>query len=297
MFCSKCGKELEEGEKFCSACGERVEKGEVDFNAIASSVSAKAKEGASYAADQIKHIDVSDAKGIFTGVTKKDSIVYLIVGVLLLLSTLMPKVFSVVFYHSWGVEQLSDICSFLLVISLCVYFFISGKVKKGVLSSSQIVLGIIAFCLLLRIFRKLPSFLVIVSMLGCVAIGAILAAVGTIKLCKEMEQSKPVGVPTNVNNTNMTGVPPVANYANVNGIPPIANYDARFDYTPIGMWGYFLYSILFNIPFIGWICWIIFAVGGTRNINLRNFARSYICLYIVSFVFLLIIGLFIAALS
>ena len=51
MFCTKCGKELGEGEKFCSDCGERVGKGEVEFNDIVSSVSAKAKEGASYAAD------------------------------------------------------------------------------------------------------------------------------------------------------------------------------------------------------------------------------------------------------
>lgn len=76
----------------------------------------------------------------------------------------------------------------------------------------------------------------------------------------------------------------------------IVNYDARFDYTPIGMWAYFLYSILFNIPLIGWICWIVFAVGGTRNINLRNFARSYICLYIVLLVLFLLLHLSITTL-
>lgn len=70
----------------------------------------------------------------------------------------------------------------------------------------------------------------------------------------------------------------------------------RWDYTPISMWGYFGYEILFLIPFIGFILLIIFSVGGTRNINLRNFARSYFCLIIILLV-LLVLCVIIANLS
>lgn len=56
------------------------------------------------------------------------------------------------------------------------------------------------------------------------------------------------------------------------------------EYKPISMWGYFGYEILFSIPCIGWILLIVFAFGGTKNVNLRNFARSYFCFLIVSLV-------------
>ena len=53
------------------------------------------------------------------------------------------------------------------------------------------------------------------------------------------------------------------------------------EYRPISMWGYFGYEILFSIPCIGLILLIVFAVGGTKNVNLRNFARSYFCFLII----------------
>ena len=55
------------------------------------------------------------------------------------------------------------------------------------------------------------------------------------------------------------------------------------EYKPISMWGYFGYEILFSIPVIGFICLIImsFAAG---NKNVKNFARSYFCLFIIFFV-------------
>ncbi len=54
-----------------------------------------------------------------------------------------------------------------------------------------------------------------------------------------------------------------------------------FEYRPISMWGYFGYEILFSIPLIGFILLLVFSFGGTKNINLRNFARSYFCLLII----------------
>lgn len=53
------------------------------------------------------------------------------------------------------------------------------------------------------------------------------------------------------------------------------------EYKPITMWGYFGYEILFSIPCIGIILLLVFSFGGTKNINLRNFARSYFCFLIV----------------
>lgn len=68
---------------------------------------------------------------------------------------------------------------------------------------------------------------------------------------------------------------------------PIRNYDPSKDYTPIGMWGYFGYQILFAIPILGLILIFVFSFGGTRNINLRNYARSTFCWLIIVVVVLL----------
>lgn len=70
----------------------------------------------------------------------------------------------------------------------------------------------------------------------------------------------------------------------------IYNYDPSMDYNPISMWGYFVYSLVFAIPLIGLILTLIFAFGGTSNINLRNFARSQFCYIIVLFIFILMFG-------
>lgn len=53
------------------------------------------------------------------------------------------------------------------------------------------------------------------------------------------------------------------------------------EYKPISMWGYFGYTILFNICCVGWIIAAVFAFGGTTNVNLRNFARAQFCWVII----------------
>ena len=53
------------------------------------------------------------------------------------------------------------------------------------------------------------------------------------------------------------------------------------EYRPISMWGYFGYQLLFSIPCIGFIVLVVFALGGTKNINLKNFARSYFCIFLL----------------
>ena len=59
------------------------------------------------------------------------------------------------------------------------------------------------------------------------------------------------------------------------------------NYKPLSPWAYFGYSILFNIPFIGFILLIVFSLDNS-NINRRNYARSFWCIYILV-IFLLIL--------
>ncbi len=61
------------------------------------------------------------------------------------------------------------------------------------------------------------------------------------------------------------------------------------EYKPISMWGYFEYEILFSLPIIGIILLIVFSLGGTKNINLKNFARSYFCIIIIISIVLIIL--------
>ena len=56
------------------------------------------------------------------------------------------------------------------------------------------------------------------------------------------------------------------------------------------MWGYFGYEILFSIPIVGLILLIVFSVGGTSNVNLKNFARSYFCFLILMVILAVIFG-------
>lgn len=61
------------------------------------------------------------------------------------------------------------------------------------------------------------------------------------------------------------------------------------EYKPISAWGYFGYDILYSIPIIGLIFLLINAIGA-RNINVKNFARSYFCVLV-----LIIILVFVAS--
>ena len=68
------------------------------------------------------------------------------------------------------------------------------------------------------------------------------------------------------------------------------------EYKPISAWGYVGYFILFGIPLVGFILMLVFAFGGNRNINVRNFARSFLCLMllgliITAFIFIIFGGL------
>ena len=45
----------------------------------------------------------------------------------------------------------------------------------------------------------------------------------------------------------------------------------------------------YEYPVVGIILLIIFALGGAKNINLRNFARSYFCIYVIIIVVFLVL--------
>ena len=60
-------------------------------------------------------------------------------------------------------------------------------------------------------------------------------------------------------------------------------------YKPIGAWAYFGWSLLFSLPIAGIIIAIVFAVGSTENINLRNFARAQFCLWAIIGILVLLI--------
>ena len=58
---------------------------------------------------------------------------------------------------------------------------------------------------------------------------------------------------------------------------------------PISAWGYVGYQILFSIPLIGFILLVIFSFSDS-NINRRNFARSYFCIFLIALILSVIMG-------
>ena len=61
------------------------------------------------------------------------------------------------------------------------------------------------------------------------------------------------------------------------------------EYKPISAWGYFGYELLFGIPLIGFIFLLVFALGGTENVNLKNFSRSYFCAFLIGLIITVVI--------
>lgn len=66
------------------------------------------------------------------------------------------------------------------------------------------------------------------------------------------------------------------------------------EYKPISAWGYFGYNLLFGIPLVGFIFLCVFALGGTNNINLKNYSRSFFCAFLIGLIIAIVIGVFAA---
>ena len=54
-------------------------------------------------------------------------------------------------------------------------------------------------------------------------------------------------------------------------------------YRPLSPWSYFGLGILYSLPLVGWIFLIVHAIGST-NLNRRNYARSYFCVYVLAII-------------
>lgn len=63
------------------------------------------------------------------------------------------------------------------------------------------------------------------------------------------------------------------------------------EYRPLSPFQYFGYGLLFNIPVIGFICLIVFSLSNI-NINRRNYARSFLIVYVFILIISVIFGLF-----
>ena len=73
------------------------------------------------------------------------------------------------------------------------------------------------------------------------------------------------------------------------------NQNIPSNYKPLSAWAYFGYQLLFAIPFVGFILLIVFSFNND-NINRRNFARSYFCVYLlVAIIFVILFALGIGA--
>lgn len=59
-------------------------------------------------------------------------------------------------------------------------------------------------------------------------------------------------------------------------------------YKPLSPWAYFGYQLLFSIPVIGIIALIVFAFNND-NINRKNYARSFFCIYLLVAIIMLIV--------
>lgn len=60
-------------------------------------------------------------------------------------------------------------------------------------------------------------------------------------------------------------------------------------YRPLSPWTYFGLSILYALPLVGWAFLIAHAVA-SRNVNKRNYARSFFCIYILAAVLILLLS-------
>ena len=63
----------------------------------------------------------------------------------------------------------------------------------------------------------------------------------------------------------------------------------RRDSDYISPWGYIGYSVLWSLPMVGWIIWIVNCFSSKENV--KNYARSIFCAFLIALIF---IGLVVA---
>ena len=69
------------------------------------------------------------------------------------------------------------------------------------------------------------------------------------------------------------------------------------DTTPITPWGYIGYMILFAIPLVGIIMLFVYGFGSNTNVNLKNFSRAYLLIFLISIILSVVLGIIVGALG
>lgn len=82
-------------------------------------------------------------------------------------------------------------------------------------------------------------------------------------------------------------------YADANMVSTIDPKYAGMDLTPISVLGYVGYTFLFAVPVVGLIFMIIYSLGSNERVNLKNYARSSLILYIIGFIAVILYYLFV----
>ncbi|MBR2351159.1 MAG: hypothetical protein IKA67_03925 [Clostridia bacterium] len=72
------------------------------------------------------------------------------------------------------------------------------------------------------------------------------------------------------------------------------NYD--YGSKSIKPWGYVWLTILYAIPVLGWLVWLINALFA-KNTNVKNHARSYFCAVVLILIVAVIVGAIVGVLS
>ena len=60
-------------------------------------------------------------------------------------------------------------------------------------------------------------------------------------------------------------------------------------YRHLSPWSDFGLGILYSLPLVGWIFLIVHAIG-SANLNRRNYARSYFCVYVMAIILIAILA-------
>jgi hypothetical protein len=67
------------------------------------------------------------------------------------------------------------------------------------------------------------------------------------------------------------------------------------DNNALSVLAYMGYELLFSIPIVGFAIMIVFSLGGTKNPNVRNFARSFLCYFVIVLIIVVIAIQFLAS--
>ena len=75
-----------------------------------------------------------------------------------------------------------------------------------------------------------------------------------------------------------------------------SDYSLSSPYTVMSTWGFVGSLLLMAIPLVGFVVTIVWAAGGTYNLNRRNLARGYLILMGIGIgIYLLLIAIIVAA--